>query len=207
MTWPEFLEAVPKFSNITLVGPLHNVPHEPLRPTIYIDGGTRWRTEGTNHFPVVSVGDGDSSPLPLDKVLPAEKDHSDLAFVLTSLPASITTLELLGFLGGRHDHELANLGEIHRFLKSRASAQVKIFGGDREVTAINEGRVALKIQGTFSVFAVEPAMVTIEGDCQYQLNRPTRLEPLSSLGLSNVGHGEVLVGTNSPVFIFQGEAS
>src|SRR4051794_25182624 len=125
--WAEFLTAIASEEEVTLVGPLYHQRHTPLMPTVYVDGGTRFRNEGgwaAGHgghsaFPTVSVGDGDSSGGSLDELLPSEKDYSDLAFVLRSLPASVNEVTLLGFLGGRRDHELANLGEVNEYLKAR----------------------------------------------------------------------------------------
>jgi thiamine pyrophosphokinase len=209
--WAEFLTAIAAEKEVTLVGPLHHQRHTPLMPTVYVDGGSRFRNEGgwaaghTEHsaFPTVSVGDGDSSGGSLDELLPSEKDYSDLAFVLRSLPASVKEVILLGFLGGRRDHELANLGEVNEFLKTRSQhCRVDLVGnsGDR-VIAFAHGALTLDVIGGFSVFVLEPATVKIAGQCRYPLPAGSVISPLSSHGLSNEGMGRLNIASDSPCFI------
>ena len=195
--WVDFLSALG--TEVTLVGPLHDQPHVPTMPTVYVDGGTHFRT-GLTHFPTVSVGDGDSSRTGLDQMLPREKDFSDLAFVLRQLPPSIMSVTLLGFLGGRRDHELANFGEVHAFLSRRAPFTRVAFLARERVIAFARGGLSLDVRGTFSVFTLEPAPVRIEGACRYRLDGQT-LAILGSLGLSNEGHGVVRLTADRPCFL------
>lgn len=185
-------------------------------PTIYVDGGSNFRFEGgwagglqteepaiISSVPLISVGDGDSASGKLDEVLPAHKDYSDLAFVLRSLPPHIVAVEMLGFLGERRDHELANLGEVHAFLKTRTEfCRVEIHSVDQTVFAFARGTLTIDIKGTFSVMVLEPAAVSIEGACEYKLPGDVVLQPASSHGLSNEGHGEILVTSDQPCFVF-----
>lgn len=195
--WPGFLARLQSGSKVTLVGPLHSGPFEPAGPTVFVDGGTRFRRKDLEKFPCISVGDGDSGQAELDVRLPAEKDFSDLAFVLRELPQTVLDLRLVGFSGGRLDHMLANLGEIHRFLKSRGpAAQAAV---DRMIVG-SGGNLELKILGGFSVMVLESADITISGDCRYPLHEGT-LEPASSHGLSNVGHGMVRISAGGPFFV------
>lgn len=211
--WSDFLTAIQSENAVTLVGPLYHQRHTPLMPTIYVDGGSRYRAaggwvaaahaEGQSAFPTISVGDGDSSAGSLDELLPAEKNYSDLSFVLRSLPASIKEVTLLGFLGARRDHELANLGEVADFLKMRSGfARVDLAGpsGDR-VVAFAHAPLEISITGLFSVFVLEPANVQISGMCKYQLTPDITLSPLSSHGLSNMGYGKLEVSSNTPAFV------
>jgi thiamine pyrophosphokinase len=202
MKWVEFLSQAAQSDSITLVGPLHNRPHVAEQMTIYIDGGVRFRSASA--FPAISVGDGDSAPTALDEVLPKEKSYSDLAFVLRSLPQSITRVDMHGFLGGRRDHELANYGEVQHFLGERAHfTRVAMWGkACEEVIAFCKGRIMLNHNGVFSVFVLETTSVKISGACKYPLNREPALALLSSHGLSNEGSGPVEIEAGRPVFVF-----
>ena len=184
---------------------------------MYVDGGSRFRLDGGwasaatphehvgegTHHPAVSIGDGDSSAGSLDELLPAVKDYSDLAFVLRSLPPSVRDITMLGFLGGRRDHELANLGEVAEFLKTRnAFARVDMVGGNGDViVAFARGTLGFDVSGEFSIFVLEPAGVEIRGMCKYPLSAYQTLAPLSSHGLSNVGNGRVDITSVLPCFV------
>ncbi len=206
MSWATFLTQIASAKEVTFVGPLYLEKHTPHTPTVYVDGGSRFRMTGSSlkEFPTVSVGDGDSAGGGwLDEVLPSVKDYSDLAFALRGLPASVSHLTLLGFLGGRRDHELGNFGEINRFLSERSQfTQVKMVGnrGDH-VVAFANGRHELELRGTFSVFVLSSATVTIKGACRYPLEPGVSLTPLGSHTLSNEGMGMVSIESNSPCFV------
>lgn len=203
MMWAEFLESINGRDRVTLVGPLYNTKHVPLAPTIYVDGGAQFLSRECVDNPVVSVGDGDSgAEITLDEKLPADKDYSDLAFALRGLPQSVIRVEMLGFQGGRRDHDLCNLGEVHGFLASRSHfTTVELTGAGARVIGFCKGRVNLEIHGVFSVFVLEPAAVKISGECKYQLSRERTLASLSSIGLSNEAHGAVEIECGSPAFV------
>lgn len=174
-----------------------------MRPTIYVDGGADFSSvTGSAGFPVVlRVGDGDSARGDMDLRLPEAKDFSDLAFVLRELPASVRRIEMLGFVGGRRDHELANWGEVHQFLKKASEfVRVDIVGPTETVVAFARGGIELKIEDTFSVMVLEGARVRIFGACEFPLD--DMLVPASSRGLSNFGSGLVKVEAQSPCFVF-----
>ncbi len=202
MTWPAFLAELGKSAAVTLVGPLHDKKFSAVEPTVFIDGGSQFRGNGEK-FPTISVGDGDSGGAALDVKLPEEKDFSDLAFVLRELPRHVVTLRLFGFLGGRLDHELANLGEIHQFLLDRPKgARVELEkAGHLEVIAFT-GSMKREINSLFSVMVLETSEVTIAGDCDYDLDNEEPLVPGSSQGLSNLGTGQVEITSAGPCFIF-----
>jgi thiamine pyrophosphokinase len=184
-------------------------------PTIYVDGGSDYRADGgwaasqlTPHagqssLPLISIGDGDSAAGKLDEVLPAHKDYSDLAFALRNLPQNIVAVEMLGFLGERRDHELANLGEVHAFLKTRADfCRVEIHSHEQTVFAFARGTLTIDVAGTFSVMVLEPTAVKVEGACEYKLAGDVVLPVASSHGLSNVGSGAVTITSDQPCFVF-----
>lgn len=201
MTWAGFLALLAKASSVTLVGPLHDTPVTPDEPTIFVDGGSQFRVK-VEKFPTISVGDGDSGST-LDVTLSPEKDFSDLAFVLRELPRQVVKAQLLGFLGGRLDHELANLGELQQFLLDRPrGARVEMRRSGRAEVIGFTGSATLDIQGLFSVIVLEASVVTISGECRYKLSGGDPLVPGSSHGLSNIGRGRVTVASDGPCFIF-----
>ncbi len=208
MSLDEYLRRFENARRITLVGPLPPEsgagagPDEvrPEEPLVWIDGGANHRDAGGSFRGGFAVGDGDSARGALDQYLPEEKDHSDLAYVLRNLPARFGEVALRGFLGARRDHELFNLGEVHRFLsaaKPPARAQF-----DDSVFGYSEGEWKFSADGVFSLAAFEATEVQLGGACQYPLAAPTKIAPLTSLGLSNRGFGEITLRARGPVFIF-----
>lgn len=203
---PEFFAALRATSAVTLVGPIHGREHHPENPTIYVDGGARFRAPSGGAAPSFSLGDGDSGGGALDRMLPADKDHSDLAAALALLPAEVRLVHLAGFLGGRTDHELMNFGEVHRFLMGR-SGFTRVDFQNREdrvpILAFHGGPMEMEIHGEFSVFTFAPvALAEIAGDCRYPLTVSSMLKGTSSQGLSNVGHGRVSLRADVPLFVF-----
>jgi len=187
---------------VTLVGPtLGRAPRAGRlqEPLIWVDGGVNHRRDRAPAG--FAVGDGDSARGTLDQYLAANKDYSDLAFVLRRLPAHFAEVVLLGFLGARRDHELFNLGEVHHFLAAAGAPTRARF--DRSVYAYSKGKWRFRSHSVFSLAAIEPATVTLTGACQYPLTAPTLIAPLASFGLSNRGAGRISLHTDGPVFIFQ----
>lgn len=195
---------------VTLVGPLgeplvewaclDDAPATLAEPLIWVDGGVAHRRE--NGGAGFAVGDGDSTALPLDQYLTVDKNYSDLAYVLTRLPAHFTEVVLLGFLGGRRDHELFNLGEVHHFL-AIAKVPTRVRFGHR-ITAYSKGKWRFEYTGAFSLAVLEATAVALRGACRYSLGS-TRIAPLSSRGLSNYGTGEITLTAQGPTFIFAAE--
>lgn len=198
ISWPDFLRLLDGHEELTLVGPLAAGRAQWPEPCIFVDGGNRHQTPSPLHY---SVGDGDSAWRPVDHQLPEAKDYSDLAFVLKHVPVHISRLSLVGFLGGRRDHEFTNLGEIHRFLKTRARATE--CNVDFSVCAYSAGLWPLELKGIFSLLALEPTQIRLRGDCRYQLPETQALTPLSSHGLSNEGWGIVEVQVSNPILVFK----
>jgi len=197
--WQIFLSHLASsFKEVTLVGPFAAAREEWPVPSIFVDRGSLHKTDDPLHF---SIGDGDSAPLALDYTLPRDKDLSDLAFVLSHLPQNISRVSMVGFLGGRRDHELINLGEVHRFLSNRTSAAECDL--DWSVCAFSAGQWYLDFKGIFSLVCFESCMVELIGSCQFQLLEPTKIEAVSSHGLSNQAHGALSLKCSRPVFIFK----
>jgi thiamine pyrophosphokinase len=200
-----FEEKLKYLDSITLIGPLldDSYPYEAKGALIFVDGGANFLTlfsDLKNEIPSLSLGDGDSSKVELDIKLNPKKDFSDLGFALSLIPQNIKNVFLLGFLGGRRDHEIANLGEIHQFLKKRKD-QTKVFFEDK-IIAISKNSYTKNITGTFSLMVLENTPLKIEGACQYPTKAFIDFLPLSSLGLSNIGSGNVIFEASNPFFIF-----
>ncbi len=194
-----YLAKFPQQNRITVVGPMECDPALTLlnrrQPCIFVDGGSRHRK---GHWGLC-VGDGDSADVAMNVKLPADKDVSDLAYVLTNLPCHLTKIDLVGFLGGRRDHEMINFGEVQRFLKSRSSATKVVF--DHAISAYSQGRWEFYGDGLFSVLVIEPCQLTLSGAVKYPVISPLVFAPLSSLGLSNEGFGKVFLHCDAPVFV------
>ena len=190
---------------VTVVGPMLGVPFNPTaaeEPVIWVDGGVNHRPQDAGQDCVgFSVGDGDSAAEKLDQELDTDKDYSDLAFVLGCLRARFSSVVLLGFLGGRRDHELFNLGEVHHFLAAAKTPTRVRFDDSLEV--YSAGEWGFEIHGVFSLMVFEPTTVKLAGACKFPLTTPTKIAPLRSLGLSNHGFGAITLTTRGPAFIFK----
>jgi thiamine pyrophosphokinase len=202
------LKKIKKNPIITLIGPLFSKPDLHLLPKnsniILIDGGQKYHSEIAKHLSIAdllyTVGDGDSSTGTMNHLLPKEKDYSDLKFVLQNLPTTVKNIHLFGFLGGRKDHELINLGEIQQYLTQNSNCTQIQF--EDKIIGFNSGSHYYDINDTFSVVTMKHAELAISGKCKYQTNGQSKFYPFSSLGLSNIGFGTVNFKSNSPFFIF-----
>ncbi|MCB0366272.1 MAG: hypothetical protein H6624_05210 [Bdellovibrionaceae bacterium] len=190
--WSQFLAELGP--NAFLVGPLCASPPANSGPTIYVDGGARWFRE-----PGISIGDGDSWDEIPQVLLYPDKDVSDLGFVLRSLPLTVRLLELVGFLGGDRDHELFNLGEIHRFLGAQSG---RVAHMDQSVLGFSSGTWQLEHEGVFSLLSLAHVQVQIQGEVEFPVDLPIEFHPLDSRGLSNESRGLISLTTTGPIFIF-----
>jgi thiamine pyrophosphokinase len=197
-----FVSKVQQHKGVVLVGPMAKAfpVYHPLLPVLGVDGGSGKAAAEKYDF---TLGDGDSlaSGLQLDLVFPVDKDASDLALALQHLPAGPLTIHLYGFWGGRFDHQVINLGELHaRLLKDGGEV---CFHTDSEYQVLGRpaGRHTLTLQGLFSLFSPLPTLFSIEGACRFSLP-PTRVESLSSRLLSNEGLGEVTLTADQPFFCY-----
>jgi thiamine pyrophosphokinase len=168
------------------------------RMLVAVDGGLdTCRRAGRR--PDLLVGDGDSLRSPARGIesvrFPAAKDFSDLGGALTQLARRrVPVVCVAGLLGGRLDHEWANLSELGLFAPrftgivapaSRATVVITAHGCDVETSA---GR-------TFSMLALEDdTRVTLRG-ARWSLRR--RLLRRGSHGLSNVVEGPLRLEVHS----------
>lgn len=189
----------------TVVGPMGPMLPDFLlgNPILCVDGGADFTKRMD-----IWVGDGDSTKSSIDsptifKFSP-HKSESDLALALSLLSKSAPrTLHLWGFIGGRKDHELLNLGEVMHYLDLKVQSEV-IFYDDQKrpvYRALASGDWVFPHQGIFSVASLKQVKLKILGDVAYPLNDFTELAPLSSLGLSNSGSGEVQIINQGPVMV------
>ncbi len=169
-------------------------------PVIFVDGGVRHRRTDAG----LVVGDDDSSSdADFDIKLPRDKDFSDLAYALDQIGNQFSLLKLHGFLGGRRDHEMMNFGEVNRWLQNHNNKARVDF--DEQVIMLSAGTWHLFLSGIFSIVVMQPTLIRLTGKCLYTLDDPTHIQPLSSLGLSNVGHGEIELDCNQSVMLLQND--
>jgi len=155
---------------------------------VAVDGGLKTCAKARCR-PDLLIGDGDSqrSKTPSDVpavVYPRDKDFSDLAGALGELRSRrVQIVAIAGLLGGRLDHEWANLLE----LGSRSGPFAAILAPtDRGTVLVTRHgcNVATVRDQMFSIFSLgAAATITLLG-ARWELHRK-RLRP-GSLGLSNV---------------------
>lgn len=212
-----FVENLKHSKEIFIIGPLfkENLAISKRESSfLFIDGGSRFfdyvqkvfldsfPNSTSTHFNTLKIGDGDSYDGTLDTKLPVCKNFSDLSYGLKFVVPSIEKVNLLGFLGGRKDHELFNLGEAYKILLSNQVDKKAKFLFDQSFICFPPGNNSVTLDGTFSLFVLEEASISITGQIKYPLPTPTKIEPLSSLGLSNLSYGEFFIKSDKPTFIY-----
>ncbi len=200
----EFKKSLSLAKEVTLIGPLlKKHPKKIGHPFIFVDRGANYKkslfSSAKPGFSAFSVGDGDSSREKMDILLPSKKDFSDLKYALDLLPENVIKVNLWGFLGGRRDHEIINFGEVNNWLLK--SKRETLFSFEDKVFA-TVGDFKKNIKGNFSLIVFGKTRVKIIGNCEYKLIQPKEITPLSSLGLSNFGKGEIKITSKRPFFIF-----
>lgn len=154
---------------------------------VAVDGGIK-TCRRTGRRPDLYVGDGDSAkriPETMPKVrFPVDKDFSDLSGALEQLKErKVQVVTVAGMLGGRLDHEWANLMEFGNHSKCFAGIVAPTSRGTVVIT--NRGCKLVTVPNrTVSLFALNRmATVSLSG-AKWVLQR-RRLKP-GSHGLSNV---------------------
>jgi thiamine pyrophosphokinase len=142
----------------TFVGPLGSTLPDFLlsHPVLGVDGGAHFTSKLD-----LWVGDADSfSERPQTQhthILPVDKDASDLNFALQLFSAAKPyKFHFWGFLGGRKDHELFNLGEALSFLDKHPESQVLLYDthGKLSFHLIGAGDWKFTHHGTFSLGSI-----------------------------------------------------
>lgn len=205
------------FSRFVLLGPLpvsRKVLKEALSGktatlVIFIDGGQVHQKRIENHLggphKFLTIGDDDSrsaSGKKTDIRLLPQKDFSDLAFALSGFQKKqkIEDILLLGFSGRsdkRLDHFLGNLGEV-QLLVERIHQKVRM----DQFLFLPRGCHEINLHGRFSLLSFSPTALSLKGACQYQLEKKTTLQPLSSRGISNEAQGMIQVTTEATAVIY-----
>lgn len=167
---------------------------------VAVDGGLA-TCRAVRRRPDLFVGDRDSSEGPPagvpSRVYPADKDFSDFAGALAEIAdAGAEVVVVAGLIGGRLDHEWANVAEIGGAARRFTAILAPTARGLVAVTA--RGLSARPATGSLvSVFAVHRgATVTLSGT-SWTLTR--RRLPPGSLGLSNVTEGRLSLRVHSGV--------
>ncbi len=144
---------------------------------------------GLGLTPHVIIGDFDSAPLPDTGIPvithPVEKDDTDsMLAVKHGLGLGYTQFVILGGLGGRLDHTLANIQTLHYL--AQAGGQGFLHGGNTTLTTVRNGSLTLGRQpGIVSVFALDgPCRGVTEQGLYYPL-QDAILTGSFPLGVSN----------------------
>lgn len=172
---------------------------------VAVDGGLDSCVE-IRRRPDLFVGDGDSafaSADPIESIhYPRDKDFSDLAGALKEVSRrGVQVVGVAGLVGGRLDHEWANLLELGSWSPKFAGILAPSQRGTVLITS-HGCRVATVRRRTVSLLALgASASVTLTGT-RWELDRQ-RLRP-GSLGLSNVSGArlELTVHRGSVALVF-----
>jgi thiamine pyrophosphokinase len=159
--------------------------------------------EFERHFPLhLRVGDGDSTNHPMDIKFPADKDFSDLKGALQLIQGnSSLKIHFYGFLGGRKDHELINIGEIFHFLKVKTQTQCLLYDQKGvSLVGLTAGTWELSGTGLVSFLTLVPTHLEISGSVKYPF--ANSVNTLTSIPLSNYANGEFKVSFDQPTYIY-----
>lgn len=203
-------QEVTTLPGVKLVGPL--ALSQPIQnnlenwPCLYIDGGLDFK----ELYPAnrsISLGDGDSAKSrlsALDVRYPEDKDKSDLALALELVEELPLKVKLIGFTGGRREHEWAIMGEVIQFLKV---SKAPVVYWDQHSFFLPAGTHQLKGKGRFSLFTLENKGIRLSGAIKFPVDPPRPFGALTSLGLSNFASGNFEVTALGPILISWAEGS
>jgi thiamine pyrophosphokinase len=202
MNLPERLSNAQSWTVIGPMGP--QLSHDlTAHPILAVDGGASFTSK-------IDVWTGDQDSLKTNLVcahqllLKPNKDFSDLASAFQILSKTKGEIfHLWGFLGGRLDHELFNIGEALRFISQRPGQKISFYNydGKIQVQVFGQGIHQFTRAGTFSVATLAKTKFKLTGQCRYQITEFTEISPLSSFGLSNHGDGLMTLESSDPVFV------
>lgn len=173
-------------------------------PSVGVDGGAAFLSPLT-----IWVGDHDSLEGEHEALhnypLPKNKDKSDLAAALDLfIEGHHYKFHFWGFLGGRRDHELFNIGEVLNFLERHDECEVLFYNEEGKVMfhLLSTGHWKFHHVGIFSLGTLKKTQVKLTGQCQYPIPRTKIIFPLTSFGLSNIGEGDIVIETDGPLFLY-----
>ena len=136
---------------------------------------------------------------------PVRKDDTDtLLAIRLGLERGYKDFVITGSIGGRLDHTIANM-QCLLFLQEHG-ARALLYGENTAVTAVHNGGITLRGQGTLSVFSMDPEAhgVTLRG-----LDYPVERVELTSrfpIGVSNAfleGPADISVEDGTLMVIWQ----
>jgi thiamine pyrophosphokinase len=153
------------------------------------------------------VGDGDSGHPPpgVEALWKTNQDETDFGYALRHIDQKPwTTIHLVGFWGGRRDHELAILGELNSVLKTHQGRRVVLYNEVFEPIAemFTPGSHSISFHGIFSALALEEGFLSLSGNIQFSANK-TLLKPLSGQGISNRAEGDFSFACTMPLLILR----
>lgn len=184
-----------------IVGPVSPSYTPNTLPTLAVDGGASF-------VPIIDVWIGDNDSY-LEKIdcenaffFSPDKDQSDLALALKLFENdNAYTLHLYGFLGGRRDHELFNLGEISAHLLTKYDNKIILYQNNRpQFIFFGAGVHECVHVGLISIGTLYPQSITLSGQLSY--TGDYEFTVLSSLGLSNKASGIISIKASRPFFIY-----
>lgn len=197
-------EIDPRVEKLALIGAARMKPLPAMAmPQLAIDGGARFAVK-----PLLWAGDGDSGTAPagVPAFMKLSQEMTDLRFCLNGIHEwKWNELHLYGFLGGRRDHELASFGEVQAEMKTRPAFSRAVFYDENDEASVlffNAGKHEAELQGLFSTLTLEPATVSLAGDCHYSAEKVS-LHPFDGHGISNEGSGIVNISTSAPLMILR----
>lgn len=174
-----------------------------VQGVLFIDGGVSWKSTWKDHLQSVialSVGDGDSSSKELlDIVFPPQKNRSDLSLGLDNL-LRCKEIHLVGFMGGRLDHQMINIGVVDHFVSAKGA---KAFWYDQHhlvAYSLPSGEHQLNFNNTFSLITLQAQKVSIQGHVSYPVEG-LKVDVLSDHTLSNQAQGLFSMSIERPITI------
>lgn len=189
---------------INLIGPLKLIHQEVnfTLPTFFVDGGLIHARNFQDKKE--SFGDGDSlteKSHKIDYKLPIEKNISDFLYALKHV-IEHDMIHLHGFYGKRQDHQLSIIGDLLNLLKSHPEKEIKLHNTE-DLPWIFSSKTDYSFfhQGSFSILSLQEQKIEILG-AKYPLeDKSVTIKPLSSIGLSNIGHGQVFIKAKKPYLL------
>lgn len=126
-------------------------------------------------------------------VLSNEKDISDTEYAL-SLTDNTNEVTILGGLGGRLDHELANMLSLIKY------PHAKLINDSNTIMVVSDRLSIPKREGYLSLFPLQKTIVTLSG-VKYPLNAHL-LNAFDTLCLSNeITHDEAIIEVSHPCIV------
>jgi thiamine pyrophosphokinase len=192
-------------AQINLIGPL-SIQHDIIDThlfSILIDGGVKHNLILENS---VSIGDSDSSEgISHTFQLNPEKNRSDLAHALDLIPKQTKHVNCHGLFGGRLDHQLFILGDIHHF-QMDFPASFHIFSSEKiKMYLLPAGDWSLEINSEFSILNLFEQEISLHGAVKYPIQAKNNILPMTSQLLSNVGTGFIEIKNEKPLTIYINE--